>query len=106
MTMGMSYRYIFLLLETVQNTFTAIKSRVGFVASAKQGRGVVASNMAGLWLKSYRLHAQVYQAMISRGYTGEPKTLDDFTATIGDILFAAAAGAIFIGTLWLNHFTH
>jgi cobalt/nickel transport system permease protein len=59
MTMGMTYRYIFLFLDIIQKMFIAIKSRVGFVSSAKAGRRVVTANMAGLWLRSYRMQSQV-----------------------------------------------
>lgn len=104
MTMGMTYRYIYLLLDGVQNTFIAIKSRVGFVTSTSNGRKMVASNMAGLWIKSYRLQTQVYYAMLSRGYTGEPRVLKDFSARSTDFVFLAFSIATLIGILWQNQF--
>ena len=104
MTLGMSYRYIFLLLDIIQNTFTAIRSRVGLVTSPKTGRRIAALNMAGIWLRSYRLHTQVYDAMVSRGYTGEPIVLNEFRARKGDYLFLAVSLFMLIGTLWLNKF--
>ncbi|MGA2506547.1 MAG: cobalt transporter CbiM [Chitinispirillaceae bacterium] len=106
MTMGMSYRYIYLLLDLIQNSFTAIKSRAGFVTLPKTGRRIVALNMAGLWLRSYRMHGQVYDAMVSRGYAGEPAVLDEFRARKGDYLFLFTSFFILIGTLWLNRFFH
>ena len=105
-TIGMCYRYLFLLLDIIQDTFVAIRSRAGFVTSPKTGRRVIALNMASLWLRSYRLHSQVYDAMISRGYTGEPAVLNDFRARKGDYLFLTASLLILIGTLWLNRFFH
>jgi cobalt/nickel transport system permease protein len=104
MTMGMSYRYIFLLLDVIQKTFVAIKSRVGYVSSTKQGRSLVASHMAGLWLRSYRLHSQVYDAMLARGYSGEAFVLDEFSARAADIVLLLIALSALIGTLWLNPF--
>jgi cobalt/nickel transport system permease protein len=106
MTMGMTYRYIYLLLDIVQNTFIAIKSRVGFVTSTRTGRRVAAANMAGLWLKSYRLQTQVYNAMLARGYTGEPQVLDDFRARTIDFVVLALTIICFLGTIWLNRFTN
>lgn len=104
MTMGMCYRYVFLFLDTVINTFLAIKSRVGFVASTKAGQRIVAMNIAGLWLKSYRMQTQVYDAMISRGYTGEPKVFEEFRAGTIDILVLTFSIAAIAGTVWLNRF--
>jgi cobalt/nickel transport system permease protein len=102
MTMGMSYRYIFLFLDIIQKMFVAIKSRVGFVSSTKEGRRVVTSNIAGLWLRSYRLQSQVYDAMVSRGYSGEAQVLDEFRAGFADYLITTGALCVLIGTLWLN----
>lgn len=76
MTLGMSYRYIYLFIEILQNTFMALKSRVGRPVSVKKGQGVVAWNIAGLWQRSYQLQKDVYSAMTSRGYNGEPHTYD------------------------------
>jgi cobalt/nickel transport system permease protein len=104
MTMGMTYRYIFLFLDIIQRMFVAIKSRVGFISSAKEGRRLVTSNMAGLWLRSYRLQSQVYDAMVSRGYSGEAYVLDEFKAKAGDYIFSALALCALIGTLWLNRY--
>ena len=106
MTMNMSYRYIFLLLDVLHNTFTAIKSRVGYVTSGKTGRRLVAVNMAGLWLRSYRMHTQVYDAMVSRGYRGEPAVLGEFRAGTGDVLLISLSLLLLIGTLWLNRSFH
>jgi cobalt/nickel transport system permease protein len=104
MTMGMTYRYIYLLLDIVQNTFVAVRSRVGFVTSAGAGRKILTANMAGLWLKSYRLQTQVYNAMLARGYAGEPLVLDDFHARAADFLMLACAITLLTGTLWLDRF--
>jgi len=104
MTMGMTYRYVFLFLDIIQKMFIAIKSRVGFISSSKTGRHVVTANIAGLWLRSYRLQSQVYDAMVSRGYAGEALALDDFTATAIDFVVFAVALCALIGTLWLNRF--
>jgi cobalt/nickel transport system permease protein len=102
MTMGMSYRYIFVLLDLIHHAYLGIKSRVGFVSSSKSGRRIVAFNMAGLWLRSYRLHSQVYDAMVSRGYCGEPVIVDDLCIHAGDFLLLTLSLIALTGTLWLN----
>jgi cobalt/nickel transport system permease protein len=84
MTMGMCYRYIYLLLEVIENTYLAIKSRVGVRLHYKKGQRVVAWNISALWGRSYHLSEDVYSAMLSRGYTGEPVTLGDFKAEFID----------------------
>ncbi len=106
MIIGMSYRYILLLIDIIQNTFVGIKSRVGFVASGRIGRRIAAANMANLWLRSYRLHTQVYDAMLSRGYTGEPIVGREFRARVSDYFLVAVAFAAMIGTICCNRFFH
>lgn len=77
MTLGMCYRYIYLFVEIIENTYLAIKSRVGLLVRQKEGRRIVAWSMANLWQRSYCLSGQVYAAMLSRGYRGEPKIYNE-----------------------------
>lgn len=106
MAFGMCYRYIYLMLDIVLNTFTAIKSRVGFVSSTRTGRRITGAGMANLWLRSYRIQTQVYDAMLSRGYQGEPRVLLDFCCGVMDFLMFISACLILIGILWLNLYFH
>ncbi len=92
MILGMAYRYIYLLLETVQNMHAAVKSRVGTALATRQGQHLVAWGIGGLWMKSYRLSDQVYQAMLSRGYRGEPVLLKGLDIRPRDWLFLAVLG--------------
>ncbi len=80
MTLGMCYRYVYLFIEIIQNTYLAIKSRVGHISSVKTGQGITAWNIASLWQRSYQLNGDVYKAMLSKGYRGEPVVLNDFKA--------------------------
>jgi len=78
MTLGMCYRYIFLFVEIIEDTYLAIKSRVGARIHYKKGQHIVAWNIASLWARSYQLNEDVYKAMLSRGYQGEPLILEEF----------------------------
>ena len=80
MTVGMCYRYVYLLVETIENTYLAIKSRIGGKVHYKRGQHIVAWNIAYLWVRSYQLNEEVYSAMLSRGYGGEVRILNDFKA--------------------------
>jgi len=95
MTIGMCYRYIYLFIEIIENTYRAIKSRVGSKLHYKKGQEVVAWNIGSLWQRSYQLSNQVYDAMLSRGYRGEPKILNEFKATLGDWLWLCCVIAVF-----------
>ncbi|MCX5706491.1 MAG: energy-coupling factor transporter transmembrane component T, partial [Candidatus Omnitrophica bacterium] len=72
MTISMCYRYIYLFIEVIENTYLAIKARVGTKIHYKKGQKIVAWRMATLWQRSVQLSQEVYSAMLSRGYRGEP----------------------------------
>ena len=84
MTLGICYRYIYLFVEIIENTYLAIKSRIGITVHYKKGQHIVAWNIAYLWNRSYQLNEDVYKAMLSRGYSGEPVAMDDFKITVKD----------------------
>lgn len=102
MTLGMGYRYIYLFLEVVENTYLAIKSRVGTRLHYKKGQQIVAWNISSLWHRSYYLNEAVYNAMLSRGYTGEPALLDDFRVKSRDWVWLFFATVFFVTLLYLN----
>ncbi|MBU1153763.1 cobalt ECF transporter T component CbiQ [bacterium] len=102
MTLGMSYRYIYLFLEVVENTYLAIKSRVGTQLHYKKGQHIVAWNISSLWHRSYYLNEAVYSAMLSRGYTGEPVVADDFKTKKRDWVWLFLTVIFFIAILKLT----
>jgi cobalt/nickel transport system permease protein len=71
MTLGMCTRYVYLFVTVVEHTYLAIRSRVGRRVACRKGQEIVAWSIASLWTRSHRLHEEVYQAMVSRGYRGE-----------------------------------
>ncbi|MHA1730662.1 MAG: cobalt ECF transporter T component CbiQ [Promethearchaeota archaeon] len=68
--LGMTYRYIFLLLDSVSKMLMSRKSRtVGKVRFPQSWR--LNSHVVGaLFIKSYELSNNVYMAMTSRGFDG------------------------------------
>ena len=84
LTVSMCYRYLYLFAQMVENIFTAIKSRVGFVSAHKKGQRIVAWNIANMWNRSEQMNEEVYLAMLSMGYTGEPKVYAKFHSRLKD----------------------
>jgi len=99
MTLSMCYRYIFLFVGIIENTYLAVKSRVGTRVHPKRGRRIVASNIASLWQRSYQLNEDVYRAMLSRGYNGEPLILNQFKTGLRDWLWLLLILIIFATNL-------
>jgi cobalt/nickel transport system permease protein len=94
MTLGICYRYIYLFVGMIEDTYRAIKSRVGTSVRYKSGQNIVAWNIAFLWARSFKLNEEVYRAMLSRGYSSEARVLNEFKARLRDWLWLFAAAAI------------
>jgi len=77
MTLEMTYRFLFLLVKNIEEMFIGIESRTIRKISGKDGRRIVAQRIGTLWEKSRGMSEDVYLAMVSRGYTGEPKSMKD-----------------------------
>jgi cobalt/nickel transport system permease protein len=83
----MTHRYIFLGLESASNLFIARKSRSLGKSTGKEGRRFVAVTMGNLFIRTTVLGNEVYQAMLSRGYTGEIRMITRFQIRRADYLW-------------------
>ena len=100
--LGMTYRYIYVLLHTTSNMFLARKSRVVGRASGADDRRWLAASMGALFAKSYALSDDVYLAMQSRGFRGEALVMDEIAWHARDwvwlaVFVAVALLAVFVG---------
>jgi len=100
--LGMTYRYIYLLLRTANDMFLSRRSRtVGYLTTAENQR-MLAAISGTLLNKSLNLSSEVYLAMQSRGFRGSIVTLKPFKMNARDwlwlfVFLGIAALAIFLG---------
>ena len=99
---GMTYRYIHLLLRIIQDIHLAKKSRVIRKTSVGEGQKWVASQMGNVLTKSLLISDEVYSAMLSRGYAKEVKILDTFRMKKTDYLWTCLSILTVVLMLWLN----
>lgn len=100
--LGMTYRYIYLLLNTLDDMLLSRKSRVvGRLDGAAQRR-VIGATAGTLLGKSLALSGDVYLAMLSRGYRGSPRTMDTFQMRGRDWAWGAGLLAIAALMIWLG----
>jgi cobalt/nickel transport system permease protein len=92
LVLGMTYRYIFLLIRIVQNMFLAKKSRVIRMGTTGEEQAWVASRIGLLLKKSFKLSDDVYSAMRSRGFTGKVKSYETFNLQPADFVALGGAG--------------
>jgi energy-coupling factor transporter transmembrane protein EcfT len=98
----MTYRYIFLFVQTAQDMFEAREARlVGALQPSDRRRLAAAS--AGLLLgKSIQLSGEVHMAMQARGFRGDVHLLDDPSMRSKDWLGLAAFSGIAFAAMWLG----
>ncbi len=84
MTMEMTYRYIFVLLSSVEEMFFARKARMIGAGDLKENRRFIAASMGTLFGKSQAMSEEVYASMLARGYTGEVRSISRFRLTFWD----------------------
>jgi cobalt/nickel transport system permease protein len=100
--LGMTFRYIYLLLSTLDDMLLSRKSRVvGKLHGAAQ-QAVIGATAGTLLGKSLALSGDVYLAMQSRGYRGTPKTMDTFQMRGRDWAWGAGLIAFAGLMIWLG----
>jgi len=86
MMLAMTYRYVFLLVETATQMFESRRSRTVGVLSSREQRHLAGRTAGVLLSKSVALSNDVYLAMQSRGFRGDVQILSDFRMTAWDYL--------------------
>lgn len=76
--LGMTHRYIFVLLQTAMQMFEARRARTLAPLNSQAARKLAIASVGVLLDKSLQLSSEVHLAMISRGYRGEIRLLTPF----------------------------
>jgi cobalt/nickel transport system permease protein len=92
--LGMTYRYIYLLLHAANDMFLSRKSRVVGRLSVAENQQMLASIAGALLGKSLDLSSEVYLAMQSRGFRGTIVSLKPFKMQRKDWFWSAVLGSI------------
>jgi energy-coupling factor transporter transmembrane protein EcfT len=99
--LGMTYRYIFVILQTAFEMFESRKSRTVGVLEPVERRRLASAAVGVLLSKSLQLSGDVHLAMQSRGFRGEVYLMEDFRAGVADwfwlVSFVLVGG---IGLWW------
>jgi cobalt/nickel transport system permease protein len=97
--LAVAYRYVFTLVRLIQDMALARTSRLVGRVSAGEDRRFLGGAVAAVFGKSQATSEQVYLAMISRGYTGEARTLHAWRLRWLDLAWSAAVAAGLVGLL-------
>ncbi len=98
--LGMTYRYILLMLETAHDMFEAHRARAVATPRGAAGARQAAGSAAVLLSKTMGLSDEVFLAMRARGFRGEVRLLDDFRMAARDWVALASFAALAIAAVW------
>jgi cobalt/nickel transport system permease protein len=92
--LGMTYRYLFLLLRAAQEMFESRQSRLVGPLEGFEGRRIASGTAGVLLTRSFQLSAEVHAAMQSRGFQGEVHLLEDLKVQSRDWMQLAGFAAV------------
>ncbi len=88
-----TYRFIFVLIGELDRMRLARRAR-GFMGGRhllhREAFRVIANTAGMVFVRSYRRARSIYMALLSRGYTGEVRTLNDMVLKKRDALLASS----------------
>mgnify|MGYP001575597102 CR=1 FL=1 len=99
MTLSMTERYVFVFLRLIQDMYRARKSRTIRAFPPGVERNWTASRIGVTFKKSVEMSADVYKAMLSRGFQGEFRSVNRFRSSLLDYIWlmtVLAVGGILI----------
>lgn len=95
MIFSFMYRYLFVIADELMNVKIAKDSRTA--GGSKWFHTKTLANIIGVvFIHSYERSERIYQSMLSRGFDGTVRTLDDFALKNRDYFFGISAVTIFI----------
>lgn len=98
--LGMTYRFLFLLLASAHDLFLARRSRTVGRLTPREARQLLARTTGVLLSRTVNTSHQVYLAMVSRGFTGEVRLLDPLAMKSRDWGAIAASLALAGVAIW------
>ena len=100
--LAMTHRYVFLLIETATHMFESRQSRTVGVLNGAEQRRMTARTSGVLLSKSIELTHEVYLSMLSRGFSGEVRLLNDFRMQPRDYCSLAAFFLLGCTAVWIG----
>ena len=91
LTLGMTYRYIFVLTNLVRDMYVAKRARTIKSRSMFEEQKWVGERIGYTLIRSLDMSEKVHMAMMSRGYNGDVKTMQQFKMRKRDYISGAMA---------------
>lgn len=102
-TLEMTYRYIFLLMELVREIYVAKKSRTIKTRGMFEEQKWVGGRIGYTLIRSLDISEKVHQAMMSRGYNGDVKIMQEFKMRKRDYISVVIAISMSVVLVLISH---
>lgn len=102
LTMEMAYRYIFLLMEMVREMYVAKKARTIKARGMFEEQKWVGGRIGYTLIRSLDMSEKVHMAMMSRGYNGDVKIMQEFKMSNRDYIAGTLAISMSIGLILIS----
>ncbi len=100
--LGMTYRYMFLLLGAARDMFESRETRMVGMLQPSDRRRLAAASAGVLLGKTLQASGEVHMAMLARGFRGEIRLLDQGRMQRHDWLRAAAFVGAAVVAVWMG----
>jgi cobalt/nickel transport system permease protein len=101
-TLGMTYRYIFVLTNLVRDMYIAKKARTIKSRSMFEEQKWVGGRIGYVLIRSLGMSEEVYKAMKSKGYNGDVRTMQEFKMRNRDYISGAMAISLSIALVLIS----
>ena len=104
LTLTLTNKFIFLLSNTIIETYQAIRMRLWNRGAIKEAENIVAGRIGYLFRKSWERHEMTYQAMVARGFNGKLNFYSFKKLKRNDYLFLMATIVLFSVFILINYY--
>jgi len=101
---AVSYRYLFYMLNFIEELYAGRRSRTLIPTGASGGRKWVAGRIGTTMSRTMRMSEEVYEAMASRGFTGDTKFTGVARPGLPDLLWSLAVSGAFAAIYFTGGF--
>ena len=103
LVLGMTYRYIFLFLRSVEAMFLSRRSRTVGRTPLREKHSWLGASIGALLGRSYHMSEEVHLAMLSRGWRAKPSGAERFSISAADWAWGAAVFLLVILSVVVGH---
>jgi cobalt/nickel transport system permease protein len=102
LTLEMTYRYIFLLMDLVREMYVAKKARTIKAMSLFEEQKWVGGRIGYTLIRSLNMSEKIHMAMMSRGYNGDVRIMQEFKMRNRDYIAGTVAISMSIALVLIS----